>query len=657
MSRLQGMTTSTGVPFDQLSGYGDLDALRDRHAAFFLDLAQRAQADIRGPRRRVWLDILDDEIDNFRAALAWTVERDDGRALALAAALGPLWRNRSHASEGRSWLRRASAATAAVAPPGVLAGALVVASDLAREQGDEPDAVEKANEARSAAASAGDDAVAADAARALGSALLKRGQFIEARDAFRDAAARGGSAPVAAATARRGIAWCEFYLGDAEGVQRAISDAREFARSTGDDVLLAEHLLDEGSLRSELEDYAGASGCFKEAAALRQAQDGCDAEVAVLLRRWAAVRELVGERDDAEKLYVEAERSARASGERSLVAGVVRDRARKALLERRHDEATTFFGEAAALVRAVPDPTSDELRLWREVVSSQAMVALDSGNADLGLHWLEEAVAIATRLGGWALLEAQQQIASQLLQLGNEARAVEVFDEMLASRELQADDPHATALRLQVQMRRCIATHDISGAVDAGEQRVAAAQRVGIPQTEASAWADLAVARSANGDHEGATDAADRALDLSERSNVWILTFVRRYAARVYAAALDGETAARHAVASLVGRADRGEVTLPVVLEAAAMCDLLAGRPEDAARVMGASSAIRARTRWEPSSVMRSLIDLINATGEEALGPAAWARLVEAGRSISSQDAVAGIVERLAPATFSDEAP
>src|SRR3712207_6850183 len=55
----------------------------------FLTLAEAAEPALIGPEQRRWLGRLDAERDNFRAALAWTIERGDaGTALRLAAEIG-----------------------------------------------------------------------------------------------------------------------------------------------------------------------------------------------------------------------------------------------------------------------------------------------------------------------------------------------------------------------------------------------------------------------------------------------------------------------------------------------------------------------------------------------------------------------------------------
>ena len=67
----------------------DADSTRDRHAAFYVDLAERGETGIRGHEQLVWLERFRSDINNFRAALEWSllignVERAARQAGALA---------------------------------------------------------------------------------------------------------------------------------------------------------------------------------------------------------------------------------------------------------------------------------------------------------------------------------------------------------------------------------------------------------------------------------------------------------------------------------------------------------------------------------------------------------------------------------------------
>src|SRR5262249_55116898 len=130
---------------ERLQASGEAEALRRRHARFFVALAERAEAALRGPEQIAWVARLEQDHDNLRAALRWLADGADAeRGLRLAGAPGRgfggggpwrFWEVHGHLSEGRRWLEGALARAEGAAPP-VRAKALHGAGNLAREQGD-----------------------------------------------------------------------------------------------------------------------------------------------------------------------------------------------------------------------------------------------------------------------------------------------------------------------------------------------------------------------------------------------------------------------------------------------------------------------------------------------------------------------------------------
>jgi non-specific serine/threonine protein kinase len=99
---------------EQLQVAGEDISVRRRHLGWLAEFAERCQTGVWGPEGRLWLDRLAAELDNFRAALAWSVidaDRVSARAgLRTAGALHMLWFHREYLSEGLHWLERTLAA-------------------------------------------------------------------------------------------------------------------------------------------------------------------------------------------------------------------------------------------------------------------------------------------------------------------------------------------------------------------------------------------------------------------------------------------------------------------------------------------------------------------------------------------------------------------
>jgi predicted ATPase/DNA-binding CsgD family transcriptional regulator len=123
---------------DRLEASGNADRLRDRHAIFFRELAERAEPQLTGASQREWYDRLEHEHDNFRAALKWCLTSQNGAEVGLrtAASLGRFWNARDYRAEGREWLRGALARPEAAAPTSIRAKALQAAATIADNQGD-----------------------------------------------------------------------------------------------------------------------------------------------------------------------------------------------------------------------------------------------------------------------------------------------------------------------------------------------------------------------------------------------------------------------------------------------------------------------------------------------------------------------------------------
>jgi predicted ATPase/DNA-binding CsgD family transcriptional regulator len=80
-------------------------ATKRHHALIFLELAEEAELYMLGPQQDTWMERLELEHDNFRAALGWFGECGEAeRGLRLAGALGRFWWFRGYFTEGRAWL-------------------------------------------------------------------------------------------------------------------------------------------------------------------------------------------------------------------------------------------------------------------------------------------------------------------------------------------------------------------------------------------------------------------------------------------------------------------------------------------------------------------------------------------------------------------------
>jgi predicted ATPase/Tfp pilus assembly protein PilF len=103
---------------EQLAAREETAALRHRHGAYYFALATAADPHLRGAHQEHWLDRLDRDHDNLRAALDWAHEQDEvGALLNAVAVLWRFWWVRGHHSDWASWMEVALAARGRGDPP------------------------------------------------------------------------------------------------------------------------------------------------------------------------------------------------------------------------------------------------------------------------------------------------------------------------------------------------------------------------------------------------------------------------------------------------------------------------------------------------------------------------------------------------------------
>src|SRR6266542_644983 len=155
---------------ERLSSSGEGDEICRRHLEHFVGFAEQAEPELIGANQIEWLDRVDNEHDNLRAALAYALETaDSSSALRLVVGVRRFWHIHGYLAEGRQVLESALAITP-VAPSEERANALNMIGILAGEQGDFDAARVKFQAALA-------DARAVEATRSISSALVNLGNM------------------------------------------------------------------------------------------------------------------------------------------------------------------------------------------------------------------------------------------------------------------------------------------------------------------------------------------------------------------------------------------------------------------------------------------------------------------------------------------------
>jgi non-specific serine/threonine protein kinase len=187
--RLEGATGSRFSPLETIREYGleqleqqsELLSLRRWHVLYFLALAERAEPALRGHEQAAWMDRLEAEHDNMRAALEWSLADASAveATLRLASSLAWFWTGRTHLGEGRRWLERSLARDGGSAAARLKA--LNGVAWIAHFQRDRPAAEQFLGEALALARELGDTWATAWALQTLGRTAYYAGDAVRAR--------------------------------------------------------------------------------------------------------------------------------------------------------------------------------------------------------------------------------------------------------------------------------------------------------------------------------------------------------------------------------------------------------------------------------------------------------------------------------------------
>jgi hypothetical protein len=103
--RFEMLVTIRESALERLKLSGELARLQRRHGGYYLRLAETAEPHLSGEEQTVWLNRLERDHDNLRAALRWALDRREMRiALRLCVALDRFWLLQGHQGERREWL-------------------------------------------------------------------------------------------------------------------------------------------------------------------------------------------------------------------------------------------------------------------------------------------------------------------------------------------------------------------------------------------------------------------------------------------------------------------------------------------------------------------------------------------------------------------------
>ena len=295
--------------WERLEESGEAEEVRQRHAAYYLALAEQAEPAMRSPEQVAWVTRLEREHDNLRAVLGWVLERGEAEAAAhFGYNLYVFWWIRSYHAEGRSWAEAALAGGADLSPVG-RARALWVRGAMAMGQGDHRTAEICYAESHALFTAAGAAGAAARPALGLGLLAMSRPDPAQSERYLRESAL---AAAVAGDDFWAALSWSALAMvalgrGDHDGARAALAEGLALARRAGD--RFSRYIaLYNGSVLAQVQgDHQGAAASFAEGLVFSR-EAGDHANIAYCLEGLAAVAVARGQSKHATRLLGAAER-------------------------------------------------------------------------------------------------------------------------------------------------------------------------------------------------------------------------------------------------------------------------------------------------------------------------------------------------------------
>jgi predicted ATPase len=377
---------------ERLAATGGTGGLRDRHLGWCLALAEDAEPELAGSEQVAWLDRLEREHDNLRAALNWAQASGQvALGMRLAKALGRFWWMHGHLSEGRGRLEGfiALPGNDKTLPTEILAAAVKWAGVLAACQGDYERAVAFYQDSLALFQAMGDSRQSAECLYNLGVVAQHQGAYGQA--------------------------------------VRFTEESLVIRRAVGDTAGMAESLSLLGLVATWQSDYKRAEALLAESLALYRARKDRQG-VARALHNLNWPTKFQGNYEQAESVSEEGLALYRDLGDKQGIATMLHNLAGIAREQGDFERSATLSTKCLALSR--------ELGSKREIATALtdlADVACYQGEYEGAEVLLAESLALYRGLSSsWGIAFASRILGKVARAKGNQARAAAFYKESLA---------------------------------------------------------------------------------------------------------------------------------------------------------------------------------------------------------------------------------
>jgi predicted ATPase/DNA-binding SARP family transcriptional activator len=388
---------------EQLRTAGELGQTRDRQLGHMLALAEAAEPELVGPEQQAWLQRLDLEHDNLRAALEWALAGAEAQAaMRLSGALMRFWAIRGHLSEGRRWMEQILAHPGySSAPTPLRLKALNAAGMLTRLQGDYAQSKELLEACLTLARASGETRWVAIAQNALGLVARRQGDPDTAARLYEESLAlsRQIGDRLGVVNALANLAGVVNAQGDHERARGLYEESLAYSREAGDKLGIAADLNNLANVVFDLGDYGRARALYEESHALYK-EGGDQYGQSLTLYNLGDLAIRMGDHERARSHLTEGLARARTLGDNARCAEYLERLALLAASRREPARAARLWGAAEAQREALEAPRAphEQAEHEQEVAGARAQL----GEAAFAAAWgagralaLEQAIAEA----------------------------------------------------------------------------------------------------------------------------------------------------------------------------------------------------------------------------------------------------------------------
>lgn len=388
---------------EKLEAKGERNVVSKRHRDWYLGLAEQAEQELTGKHQGAWLDRLEAEYENVRAALNWSLEQQEGEEAArIVVSLWPFWVLRGYLSEGLEWLER----TLAVLPDRTTLRAKVLWATgiITGRLGNATRATSLLEESLDIWRLRGEKQGMASVLQSMGVGALLLGDYERARLCYEECLplVREAGDTQRTALILSGLGLTLFYQGTLERARALCEESLALFKEIGDLRGMAAVLTNQGMLSLEQHDYEQATRLCEESLALRRSvgDKGGSAHTLTILGRVALSQ---SNDQQASAYYQESLRLREVTGEKNGIAEALEGLARVCAAMREGSFAAQLLGAAEMVREAAGFALTPIDRAFNE--RTGAMVQAQLGREafttarDEGRHsTLEEALALAKTL-------------------------------------------------------------------------------------------------------------------------------------------------------------------------------------------------------------------------------------------------------------------